>query len=120
MTESNPVSLLRRINDGGDLYHAIFLWCPGCEYILDDRKVGGLHALPINGNPKKRPVWSWNKDLVRVTLSPSILTRTSRHNVKFICHSFLRDGRWQFLGDCTHSLKSKTVPMTPLPDWVVR
>jgi hypothetical protein len=31
-----------------------------------------------------------------------------------ICHSFITDGRIQFLGDCTHRLAGQTVP---IPDW---
>lgn len=33
------------------------------------------------------------------------------------CHSFIRDGQWQFLSDCAHSLAGQTVPMVPVPDW---
>lgn len=117
---SNPVAVLRGVNDKGDIYKGIFLWCPGCEYTSENgQKVGGLHLLPIGGNTKKRPTWEWNGDLVRVTLNPSILTKINRQK-PFVCHSFLRDGRWQFLGDCTHSLANKVIPMSPLPDWVVR
>lgn len=36
------------------------------------------------------------------------------------CHSFLRNGVWEFLGDCAHSLAGQKVPMVPLPDWVVK
>lgn len=36
------------------------------------------------------------------------------------CHSFLRAGRWEFLGDSAHALAGKTVDMVPLPDWVAR
>lgn len=117
---TNPVALLRGVSDQGDSYKGIFLWCPGCEYTSDDdRKVGGLHLLPVSGNTKKRPTWKWNGDLVRVTLSPSILTKINR-KIPFVCHSFLRDGQWQFLGDCTHELKNQTVDMICLPDWVVK
>lgn len=117
---SNPVALLRRINDDGERYHAIVLWCPGCQIVDPDGHIhGGLHMLAINGNPKKRPVWGWNKDLVNVTLNPSILTKSKRSGVKFRCHSFLQNGQWRFLNDCTHSLKGKVVPMVPLPDWVI-
>lgn len=35
------------------------------------------------------------------------------------CHSFLREGQWQFLNDSAHSLAGKTVPMVPLPDWLM-
>lgn len=36
------------------------------------------------------------------------------------CHSFLRAGRWEFLGDSAHALTGQTVDMVPLPDWLVR
>lgn len=36
------------------------------------------------------------------------------------CHSFITDGKWQFLSDCAHPLAGQTVPMVPLPDWLVR
>lgn len=35
------------------------------------------------------------------------------------CHSFLRDGKWQFLSDCAHELAGQTVDMEPLPDWLM-
>lgn len=31
------------------------------------------------------------------------------------CHSFLKDGCWQFLGDSAHHLAGQTVDMVPLP-----
>ena len=33
-----------------------------------------------------------------------------------VCHSFVSDGQWQFLGDCTHALAGQTVPVVPIPD----
>lgn len=36
------------------------------------------------------------------------------------CHSFLRDGRWEFLPDSAHHLAGQTVDMVPLPDWLVK
>jgi hypothetical protein len=116
---TNPVAVLRGVSDKGDSYKAIFLWCPGCEYIYQGSRLGGLHLLPVSGNTKKRPTWKWNGDLVHVTLSPSILTRINRGNTKFVCHSFLQNGMWRFLGDSTHGLANNTSLMIPLPDWVV-
>lgn len=117
----NPVALVRHVDDHGDSYDAIMLWCPGCEHTAEDgRKVGGLHMLPVTGDGTKRPTWSWNGDLEKVGLEPSILTRHGGDRSNFVCHSFLRAGHWQFLGDCTHALANQTVPMVPLPDWVVR
>lgn len=34
------------------------------------------------------------------------------------CHSFLRAGQWEFLGDSGHRLAGQTVPMVPLPDYL--
>ena len=31
------------------------------------------------------------------------------------CHSFVRNGSIEFLDDCTHALKGRTVPMEELP-----
>lgn len=121
ITMTNPVALIRGVQDGDDHYKGLFLWCPGCEY--PDREygnVGGLHLLPVSGIANKRAIWHWNKDLVNVSLEPSILTKFNRGGVPFVCHSFLRNGMWEFLGDCTHPLANKTVPMLPLPDWVIR
>lgn len=35
------------------------------------------------------------------------------------CHSFLRNGVWQFLGDCAHDMAGQNVPMVPLPDYLM-
>jgi hypothetical protein len=121
VVEMNPVAQIVGIDDQGDKYKAIQLWCPGCEITdPDGRKHAGLNMLPVEGDPEKRPTWQWNGDLMNVGLEPSILTKSKRGEDEFVCHSFLRNGRWQFLGDCTHALANQTVPMLPLPDWIVR
>lgn len=117
---TNPVAIVRHVIDGDSRYDAIMLWCPGCQTVDDERVYGGLHMLPVTGVKEARPTWDWNGDLVFVTLTPSILTHTTRDGKEFICHSFLKAGKWQFLGDCSHSLANQTVDMIPLPDWVVK
>lgn len=58
------------------------------------------------------PEWTWNLDTEKPTLSPSILTWTGdRQSPTRRCHSFVRDGMVQFLGDCTHELAGQTVPL---------
>lgn len=119
----NPVAQLRSINADGHIYQAIVVWCPGCEYPAKDdgHPVGGLYMLPVGGDVDGRPEWDFDGNLDRPTLSPSILTHTNRPDrpEPFVCHSFLRAGEWQFLEDSTHALAGQTVPMSPLPDWVV-
>lgn len=76
--------------------------CPGC---------GWRHML--NTDPSIRPCWSFNGDLDRPTITPSINAwreygggrETQR------CHSFVTNGRIQFLGDCTHALAGQTVDL---------
>lgn len=110
-----PVAMIRKILDGDERYHAIMVWCPGCEERNPERRRGGLNMLPVSGSDEKRPVWTWNGNLVEVTLSPSILTHHKAIDVNFVCHSFLTDGVWKFLEDCTHDLAGHSVPMVPLP-----
>lgn len=112
------VSMIRRIKDGDDHYHAIMIWCPGCDEREPARKRGGLNMLPVSGDSTKRPTWTWNGNLEVVTLSPSILTRYPMGDKTLVCHSYLTDGVWNFLNDCTHDLAGKQIPMMPLPEWV--
>lgn len=96
--------------------------CPGC---------GQRHVLPIGKGIS--PSWFFTGDVERPTLSPSIAARgilgvfdyagdwtgewqidAAGSTIPFVCHSFVRDGRIEFLGDCSHSMAGKTVD---LPQW---
>jgi hypothetical protein len=88
----------------------LWLQCPGCD---------DLHSVTQD--------WSWDwsddDDTDNVTISPSILVRYDvsppNQHLSTVCHSFVRNGRWEFLSDCSHSLAGQTVEMVPLPDWFV-
>lgn len=74
--------------------------------------------------------WSWNGSLDLPTFSPSVLVggvqwaegepfHKAEHAAvpaggAIVCHSFVTDGRIQYLGDCTHALAGQTVD---LPAW---
>ncbi len=105
-------SMSRTVNDHVVEYTCLMFCCPGC---IDMVGGSGLHMLPVN-SPDKRPVWEWNGNLIRPTLSPSILTGKGTTD---ICHSFLRDGIFQFLDDCAHSFAGKKVEIPDLPQWVI-
>ena len=110
------VAALRNVDDHGDKYQALLVWCPGCEKTEPEvEPFGGLHMLPVTGDKEKRPTWDWNGDLELVTLQPSILTKYGETEV---CHSFLTNGIWNFLPDSTHKLAGQKVPMVELPWWV--
>lgn len=93
-------------------YYVLMFVCPGCEKF---GKGGGLHSLPVNTS-KASPSWQWNGDLEKPTITPSILTRIGD---SMVCHSYLTDGVFKFLGDCTHSLANQEVEIPDLPEWLV-
>lgn len=66
--------------------------CPGCGYI---------HAL----SPE---VHKFNGNLHSPTFSPSCLQNWDPASV---CHSYITDGKIQFLSDCSHSLAGQTVEL---------
>jgi len=89
-----------------------YLPCEPAEatHLMIDRPgPGGGVILPvmIGGRREGTPNWTWNGDLEKPTLKPSILSRG--HD--FTCHSFVNDGRIQFLGDCTHEFANQTLDL---------
>lgn len=74
--------------------------CPGCNI---------SHF--INTNPNYGPIWDFDKDLDNPTVSPSLLVRIPWKDEIKICHSFVKEGKIQFLDDCTHALAGQTVDL---------
>lgn len=97
------------IVDHPDGSKSVMFDCPGCEF---------AHSFRVEGPDDGRPLWTWNGDLVRATFSPSLLCRYpwGEQQEQRVCHSFVRDGRIQFLNDCTHALAGQTVDVPPIDD----
>jgi len=74
--------------------------CPGCNY---------GHAVRVGG---EGPVWEWNESMSVPTFYPSIVVQASQPQLR--CHSFVSQGKIQFLDDSFHELRGKTVD---IPDW---
>lgn len=112
---------LRRTSAGD-----IAFWCSGCKE---------AHIIGIGAS--KGPSWTYNGDPVAPTFSPSVLVTSGHYSPGSssadcwcgyraqhpddldafecsCCHSFVTDGRIQFLSDCTHDLAGQTVE---LADW---
>lgn len=98
---SEPKAVARLDNDG-----FLWLWCDPCDT---------HHRVTVRGDG--HPKWEWNGDLVAVTLSPSIRVRYDfgLERAERTCHSFVKDGQWQYLSDCTHALAGQTVQLPELP-----
>lgn len=105
-------SRVRDVTDRNHKYKTLTFCCPGCAEILGGGV--GLHMLPVSGD--KQPQWSFDGNTEAPTLSPSIL---SSFGDRGSCHSFIKNGRFEFLPDCTHSLAGQTIEMPDLPDWAV-
>ena len=88
------------LETGKKYHHTQYLYnCPGCgyEHAFSLKKDGGHH--------------DFNMNLDNPTISPSLLQNFSKDR---ICHSFIVDGKIQYLNDCHHSLKGQTIE---LPDY---
>lgn len=96
-------------------------WCPGCEE---------MHVISVAPGG-----WTFNGDYDRPTFSPSVLVSGRRATKRgkqqwrewcdagaqkpapelesedMRCHTFVRDGRIEFLSDCLHALAGQTVPL---------
>ncbi|MGE4273293.1 MAG: DUF6527 family protein [Desulfitobacterium sp.] len=76
--------------------------CPGCHcfHVFDER-------------------WSFNGDMEKPTFKPSMLVNAHMpinppHTHR--CHSFVTDGRIQFLSDCSHDLAGQTIDLPDIED----
>jgi hypothetical protein len=118
---------------GEEGMYAVAFWCPGCN------DAHHVNVKPYAKSPG-RPVWGWNDSTEKPTFTPSLLVQHDmweppvtpenyeqyranpwkQEKVRYICHSFIRDGKIQFLSDCTHALKDQTVDIPAWPmtsDW---
>lgn len=94
--------------------------CPGCR---------DTHSLPVQTSQTKdgrrRASWKFNGDVNKPTLMPSIHSKVGpiddpayrvgdtgwdEKGMKG-CHFWLKEGRIEFLNDCTHDLKNQTVEL---------
>ena len=107
----------------GTWYGVRFI-CPACS--KGDPRRDGYHphyvVLPTNNwQPEghsptvRQPTWSFNGDMERPTFVPSVLQQydygPDDNRKHFVCHSFVRDGRIQYLDDCTHAMAGQTVDL---------
>jgi hypothetical protein len=91
--------------DLGNGEKSVLFDCPGC---------GFLHTVHVIG--PSRPNWTWNQSLDAPTFQPSVAVSWEHNGKPHMCHSFVMDGRIQFLGDCTHALANQTVDLPDFED----
>lgn len=82
-------------------------YCPGC---------GKKHTVFTKDEGLKHPIWGFNGDMDKPTFTPSVCAISTSPDGEIRCHSFIRDGKIEYLQDSSHTLAGKTVEMIDLED----
>jgi hypothetical protein len=107
------MSKVEILKNQDDSFVAHYIYCPAC-------KCG-------HGFDKR---WSFNGDFDKPTFTPSMLVK-SKHPKGYsndnpaplgwhgeyentVCHSFVTDGKIQYLSDCTHDMAGQTIDIPDL------
>lgn len=98
---SDDTRITHACTDTEDNHAGYLIFCPACQ-----------HCHLFDGK------WKFNNDLDKPTFTPSLLVygnKATRKNTNGKygqrCHSFVTDGKIQFLSDCTHSMARTTVDL---------
>lgn len=82
--------------------------CPGCEcaHFVDTDPSAGIN-------------WTFNSNIEKPTLSPSIIVsygpnENKPENRPDVCHFFIKDGFFEYCSDSTHKFSGQKVE---IPDW---
>jgi hypothetical protein len=108
---------------GKDITGWIF-YCPGCQehHEIDSRWTfdGNMEQPTFTPSLKCGPYWrmppGWSYDKAKAEGKAENDPVTGRlpGAVNWTCHLFIRGGKIEFLGDCTHELKGQTVELPDL------
>ena len=116
---------LRSAEDNG-----LHFWCPGCQRV---------HQVKVGEGAGPR--WSYNNNPDKPSFIPSVLLKSGHYaeaghpgncwcdfkeragqDAPFscmVCHSYITEGKIQFLSDCTHALAGQTVDLPVFPGYRV-
>ena len=83
--------------------YGYMFFCPAC---------GFHHMFNTAYKNSLGAIWNFNGNLEKPTFSPSLLVNKGGIEPKIpICHLFVRDGKIQYLNDCTHNFAGKIIEM---------
>jgi hypothetical protein len=91
------IKINENIYEGKKEHHTqYFYMCKGCghEHCFALKSEGGHH--------------NFNMDLENPTVSPSLVQNFTPGKM---CHSFIKNGKIQYLNDCYHKLKGQTIEL---------
>ena len=110
--KAKVVTIVKRMHpDKEDVFptgqRQLWFWCAGCQM---------PHSVNVALGSEPGPLWVWDGDLDRPTISPSVRVTYGRADRQ--CHFFLKGGVVEYLGDCTHELTNQRVPLLDMPSWL--
>ena len=104
----------REFKSDGKHIAAYFVYCPACKK---------AHRFIVENEQDPSQVWTFDGDIVYPNFNPSLLVESpqwDKENERWgppdICHSYMRNGVWHFLGDCTHAMASHNHPLIDFPE----
>jgi hypothetical protein len=105
------MSKTARTTDGKTMF-----WCPGCEqhhWVNDTWSITGTPDAPTFS---PSVLVSYRHPKGYSNANPAPVGYDGEYVEDHLCHSFVTDGRIQFLNDCAHALAGQTVNMVDLED----
>lgn len=73
------------------------VYCPGCNQV---------HVIATSGHI----AWTFNNDMEKPAFQPSLMVNRDLSNPTAPrCHSYITEGKFQYLDDCTHALANQTI-----------
>jgi len=59
--------------------------------------------------------WTFNGDINKPTFNPSLLNHIEHNDYpKYRCHLYVKEGKIQYLNDCTHKLAGQIINMVEI------
>lgn len=103
----------RREGEGGRLVFVTageeslcYFFCPACQQ---------AHVVRVPPHPH---AWAYDGNEVSPTFHPSIKVSGQHPETgePTVCHSYLRQGQFEYLADCTHAMAGRSMPLPAMPE----
>ncbi|QED11703.1 hypothetical protein PP914_gp215 [Arthrobacter phage Qui] len=94
-------------------------WCPGCDDLhMVDNKVWQVSDFIFGLTIRPSILVYERQKLINEDLPWDELLKPENKTTTPRCHSFVTDGKIEFLSDSTHKLAGQTVDIPDLPEWL--
>ena len=92
-------TVIHRLRQDDPRHPNLAIWCTAC---------GCAHVFKDKG---QSPVWGFNGDMEKPTVTPSIRLTSNGRKGGYTCHFHIKEGRIEYCGDCSHDLSGKKLAL---------